>query len=293
MEEKKYIGASQCGALLGMVGSRRQTWEQIMGIGEDIDSEAMQMGRLLEDDVLALYSDRHCVQLQDFQKQKFEDIYRATIDAYDPVNNCIVEAKTHFKAVETLPQYYLAQVLCQMYVHNVPRAVVAYIAGMRYSEFVVEAKDFEYQWNIWDKRLHEFYEKYIAGGQECPPDQPQEIPPGFLVQKSEKISEEDIWKVNRLYSLKRQKAEIEGRLKAIEEEYNALLLDLVEHYNRPTELLLPDGSPFARCETRRVRGVFDTKRFKEEHEDLYKQYYREGGTKQYYTLLEESLCMSK
>jgi putative phage-type endonuclease len=286
---EKYIGASQVAAVAGLSPwqTPRDVWAVIVKGEETEPTEAMEIGTLLEDDILEIYQRRHGVEVGCRQLQKTRDIYRATIDGYDAKHQMIIEAKTSARSVTEVPPYYLAQIACQMYVHEQTAARVVYLAAMRYTEFDVYWDDVQELWKAVNSACHEFWANYIQTGKEPPRSHKNIEPETIKTGTTDALLSEHVYRVEDLRKLDAQIEATRETLTALEQMRDALVDELVSMYGYPERLTLPDGTLIAAARERKLPGRVDAKRLKAEKPEIYEAYYVPGGTKTEYKLFLE------
>ncbi|MEM4168121.1 MAG: YqaJ viral recombinase family protein [Candidatus Caldarchaeum sp.] len=258
-------------------------WKCIKYNAELPTTEAMEIGTLLEDDILELYERKHNVTLVNHQLSVVKDIFSATIDAYDVVNNCIVEAKTSIRRVSELPLHYRLQVQLQMYCHDIRKVVVSYLSAMRYLEFE-EEYDSVFLMPYLEK-AREFYQKYIIG-----PEEPQRLVEkeysDIIWTDNVSVADDDVlYIVNRCKEIEQQLEQLEDGIETLKEEYDKLYEELVVKLDGAQSVVDSTGKVIVERCIRIVPGRLDVALVKSKFPDIYHQCYRPKSERYYYRIV--------
>lgn len=156
IERRKYLGASEVAAVLGLDPFKgpHDIWAEKMGLlGESEESEAAEMGKLLESPILQRYAIRNSVEIRSPGPIVSTSLpwARATPDALDArdinVQVKLVGARMLHHWEDGVPEYVQLQVQWEMMVLNdhfptcTESKVVALLGGTEYREFDVPRDD--------------------------------------------------------------------------------------------------------------------------------------------------------
>jgi len=271
------IGASEVAAILGL-----SPWEtpfslwlkKTKQVPPTEENEAMRRGHYLEDAVVQWWM--HETGEQVIKASAADIIYvhpehpymRVTPDRIVKGRKKLLEVKsTSIQMGETIPDYYLAQVMYQMYVTGIHQAELIYIqGGLTFGRFIVEY-DEEFAQMIAD-RVTEFWYDNVLGGKE--PDAVNVEDLAVKVPKStpDKSIEADEQAIQQLDELREKKAMYD----ALGDEIS-MLTDSLKMYMEDSEALLDtDGNVLLTWKSGKDKMSFDSKRFAEENPDLYDKY---------------------
>lgn len=286
-ERKTYIGGSDIGAIVGINSYKTaldiyfdKTTETIV---EDEISEPAYWGQTLEDIVAQEYSKRTAYSLDipsGLIRHKKYPYIACNIDYWANGGAHILECKTasFTKAKEwgevgtnQIPEGYLYQVAYYSAITGVPNVDIAVLIGGQDFRIYQYLKDEEMEAKL-IKAARIFWTKYIETGTVPNPktggDMLKLYPKasGLEVKASEAIKD----KVEVLQGLKAQGD-------AIDDELQALQLDIKEYMKEADLLVANDGHVLASWKNRKGSKRLDTKRLKCEHADIYQQYMTEGN----------------
>lgn len=169
-ERRKYLGASEVAAVCGLCpfGSPLTVWASKKGYGENVDSDATELGRLFEAPLLALYADRTKSTLSHPGTLHRADFawMAATPDAVanDRINvqAKIVGADMAYHWDDGVPDYVQVQNQWEMHVSGLQVThVVACIGGTEYRCEAVPRDDVMIGYLV--EICSEFWQRYIVG----------------------------------------------------------------------------------------------------------------------------------
>ena len=271
------IGASEVAAILGI-----SPWETPFSLylkkthqaPPTEENDAMRRGHYLEDAVVQWWM--HETGEQVIKASAADIIYvhpehpymRVTPDRVVKGRKKILEVKsTAIQMGETIPDYYLAQVMYQMYVTGIHQAELIYIqGGLTFGRFIVEY-DEEFA-NFIAEQVTEFWTNNVLGGKE--PDAIDVSDLAVKVPRStpEKSIEADEQALDQLNVLREKKAMYEALGDEIDDLTNSLKM-----YMTDSEALL-DGNGNVLCtwKSGKDKTSFDSKTFAAENPDLYDKY---------------------
>ncbi len=271
------IGASEVAAILGL-----SPWETPFSlylkkthqVPPTEENDAMRRGHYLEDAVVQWWM--HETGEQVIKASAADIIYvhpehpymRVTPDRVVKGRKKILEVKsTAIQMGETIPDYYLAQVMYQMYVTGIHQAELIYIqGGLTFGRFIVEY-DEEFAEFI-AGRVTEFWNESVLGGKE--PDAISVADLAVKIPRStpEKSIEADADAIDQINVLREKKA-----------IYDALADEIAELQNSPkmfmsdSEAIVDEnGTVLLTWKSGKDKTSFDSKRFAEENPDLYERY---------------------
>lgn len=271
------IGASEVAAILGL-----SPWETPFSlylkkthqVPPTEENDAMRRGHYLEDAVVQWWM--HETGEQVIKASAADIIYvhpehpymRVTPDRIVKGRKKILEVKsTAIQMGETIPDYYLAQVIYQMYVTGIHQAELIYIqGGLTFGRFIV---DYEEEFaNLIAERVTEFWMENVLGGKE--PDAIAVSDLAVKVPRStpEKSIEADENAIDQINVLREKKAMYD----ALGDEI-ADLTDSLKMYMTDSEALLDgDGNVLCTWKSSKDKTSFDSKTFAAENPDLYDKY---------------------
>lgn len=271
------IGASEVAAILGL-----SPWETPFSlylkkthqVPPTEENDAMRRGHYLEDAVVQWWM--HETGEQVIKASAADIIYvhpehpymRVTPDRIVKGRKKILEVKsTAIQMGETIPDYYLAQVMYQMYVTGIHQAELIYIqGGLTFGRFIVEY-DEEFA-NLIAERVTEFWNENVLGGKE--PDAIAVSDLAVKVPKStpEKSIEADEQALDQINVLREKKAMYDALGDEIAE-----LTDSLKMYMTDSEALLDgEGNVLCTWKSSKDKTSFDSKAFAAENPDLYDKY---------------------
>lgn len=286
MTQSPTIGASLIAAIVGLspFQDRMSAWKRLVGI-KDYDTtlytQSMEIGHLLEDDVLELYKRKNnCTELTRLQDQKVRDIFHATIDAYDEASQCIVEAKTSSKPWLELPEYYKLQVQLQMYVHGERKARVAGLVAMRYVQY---EEEFDEDYLVpYIEEAKDFYEKYVLTG--VPPIEEESKTTSSVNTEDAACADDCIsLLIARAKELKEEKKVYQDVLKAAQDEYDSIMQTVADFAKGRGAIVDSNGVVLAVRKERTVPGRLDVGMVKQIYPEVYKECYTSSRKVAYYS----------
>lgn len=271
------IGASEVAAILGL-----SPWETPFSlylkkthqVPPTEENDAMRRGHYLEDAVVQWWM--HETGEQVIKASAADIIYvhpehpymRVTPDRIVKGRKKILEVKsTAIQMGDSIPDYYLAQVMYQMYVTGIHQAELIYIqGGLTFGRFIVEY-DEEFA-NLIAERVTEFWNENVLGGKE--PDAIAVSDLAVKVPKStpEKSVEADEQALDQINVLREKKAMYD----ALGDEI-ADLTDSLKMYMTDSESLVDgDGNILCTWKSSKDKTTFDSKTFAAENPGLYDKY---------------------
>ena len=271
------VGASEVAAILGL-----SPWETPFSlylkkthqVPPTEENDAMRRGHYLEDAVVQWWM--HETGEQVIKASAADIIYvhpehqymRVTPDRIVRGRKKILEVKsTAIQMGDSIPDYYLAQVMYQMYVTGIHQAELIYIqGGLTFGRFVVEY-DEEFA-NLIADRVTEFWNENVLGGKE--PDAISVADLAVKIPRStpEKSIEADADAIDQVNVLREKKAMYE----ALGDEI-AMLQDSLKMYMADSEALVDgNGTVLLTWKSGKDKTSFDSKAFAAENPDLYDRY---------------------
>jgi len=271
------IGASEVAAVLGL-----SPWETPFSlylkkthkVPPTEENDAMRRGHYLEDAVVQWWM--HETGEQVIKASAADIIYvhpefpfmRVTPDRIVKGRKKILEVKsTALHMGEEIPNYYLAQVMYQMYVTGIHQAELIYIqGGLTFGRFFVEY-DEEFAEFI-AERVTEFWNENVLGGKE--PDAINVSDLAVKVPRStpEKSIEADDTALAQIAEIREKKAQYEALGKEIE-----TLQDSLKMFMTDSEAILDgNGQVLITWKSGKDKTSFDSKTFQAENPDLYEKY---------------------
>ena len=292
-ERRTYLGGSEIGCIVGANPYRTaldvyldKTSE---GIVENI-SEPAYWGNTLEAVIAEEYSKRTAFELEvpaGLIRHKEHHFIGANIDRWANGRAHILECKTasFTKAHEwgeegtnQIPNTYLFQVAYYAAITGVERVDIAVLIGGQDFRIYQYLKDKEME----DKLIRAavlFWNKYVAAG--IPPQPKTDADTAKLFPKGNglEVRADDtiLKKVDMLQDLKVQNSNVEKEIEHLQVE--------IKNYMQDAELLIDNvGNLKATWKNRKGLKRLDTKTLSEEHNDIYKQYLKEGESCRVFTL---------
>lgn len=282
---KSGIGSSEIGTILGLnpFESAYQLWRRKKGLDEpQPENTAMRMGHLLEDVVAKVFQGETGLKIDDSTACDFivrdkecewmqcsPDRLYATADG----GIGILECKTTSRAIngDDLPKHWLCQLQWQLGICGAKEGHLAWLVGGRdFGCRKVLYNDEFFQWL--KEEASKFVTEYLQGDKEPQPTNGSETAlkyPRHVEGKAKDVDEGvfDAWE-----ELKRVKAEMANLDKRKGE-----LEDALKTAFEDAECITHNGEVLATWKAAKGRVSFDSKRFKEEHPDTYKEYQKEGA----------------
>jgi putative phage-type endonuclease len=292
-ERKSYLGGSDIGAIVGANPYRSaldvyldKTSEGIV----DITSEAAYWGNTLEFVIAEEYSKRTAFDVEipgGLIRHKEYPFIAANIDRWANGRNHILECKTagFTKAHEwgevgtaEIPEVYKYQVAYYAAITGVSRVDIAVLIGGQDFRIYQYLKDKEME----DKLIRAavlFWNKYILTN--TPPTPKTDADTAKLFPKGNGLEVRAdgtiLKKVDMLQDLKVQNSNVEKEIKTLEVE--------VKNYMQDGELLIDDaGHLRATWKNRKGSKRLDTKSLEQEHNEIYRQYLKEGESYRVFAL---------
>ena len=275
------IGASEVSAIVGL-----NPWEtpyslwlrKTHQVPPTEENDAMRRGHYLEDAVVQWWM--HETGEQVIKASAADIIYvhpehpfmRVTPDRIVKGRKKILEVKsTAISMGDTIPDYYLCQVMYQMYVTGIHEAELIYIqGGLTFGRFIVEYDEAFAEFLAGE--VTRFWNENVLGMKE--PDAINVADIAKKVPKStpEKAIQADTKALAQLAELRAKKAQYD----ALETEIDALT-DALKLYMVDAEALVDEsGTVLLTWKSAKDKTSFDSKRFAEEHPELYKEYLKTG-----------------
>lgn len=271
------IGASEVAAILGL-----SPWETPFSlwlkkthqVPPTEETDAMRRGHYLEDAVVQWWM--HETGEQVIKASAADIIYvhpefpymRVTPDRIVKGRKKLLEVKsTAINMGDTIPDYYLAQVMYQMYVTGIHNAELIYIqGGLTFGRFIVDY-DEEFA-NFIASEVTAFWEENILGMKE--PDAITVADLEFKVPKStpDKSVEADATALEQIAEIREKKAQYDALGKEIDALQNSLKLFMSD-----SEAILDDsGNILVTWKSGKDKTSFDSKAFAAENPELYAKY---------------------
>ncbi len=273
------VGASEVAAVLGLSpwDTPFSLWmKKTHQVPPTEETDAMRRGHYLEDAVVQWWM--HETGEQVIKASAADIIYvhpeypymRVTPDRIVKGRKKILEVKsTSISMGETIPDYYLAQVMYQMYVTGIHEAELIYIqGGLTFGRFVVEYD--EKFANFIASEVQKFWIENVLGGKE--PDAINVADLAVKVPKStpEKSVQADTTAIDQINVLREKKAMYDALGVEISD-----LQDSLKMYMADSEAILDDtGTVLITWKSGKDKTSFDSKTFAAENPDLYAKYCR-------------------
>ena len=271
------IGASEVSAIVGL-----NPWETPFSLWlkkthqapPTEENDAMRRGHYLEDAVVQWWM--HETGEQVIKASAADIIYvhpdypfmRVTPDRIVKGRKKILEVKsTAISMGDSIPDYYLCQVMYQMYVTGIHDAELIYIqGGLTFGRFIVEY-DEEFAEFLANK-VKEFWTENVKGGKE--PDAINVSDVSIKVPKStpEKAIEADATALSQLAEIREKKAQYDALAKEID-----ALTDSLKLYMMDSEVLTDEsGNVLLTWKSGKDKTSFDSKAFEAENPELFAKY---------------------
>ena len=271
------IGASEVAAVVGL-----SPWETPFSlwlkkthqVPPTEENDAMRRGHYLEDAVVQWWM--HETGEQVIKASAADVIYvhpdhpymRVTPDRIVKGRKKILEVKsTSIQMGDEIPDYYLAQVMYQMYVTGIHQAELIYIqGGLTFGRFAVEYNE-EFAQYLADE-VTKFWNWNVLGNHE--PDAINVSDLAVKVPRSvpEKVIIADDTALGQIAQIREKKAQCDALEKEIGE-----LTDALKMFMSDSEAILDlDGRVLLTWKSGKDRTSFDSKAFAAENPDLYEKY---------------------
>jgi len=277
-ERQKGIGGTDVAAIFGLNPWKTpvQVWEEKISTlpVEQEDTPAMRAGRKLEKAIAEWFSEETGLAIEkaeDLIKHKKYPILLANPDYFylDGDKKGVLEIKTASRRSfdnwdDEIPVYYWTQIQHYMYVCDLKKGKFAVLVGGRDFRIIDVERDEEWL-EIAVPKLLEWWDKHV--NKKIPPDPTSDEDWNIIYPKSKPIEIEASEVVFKLVEeWKKIKAKI-SELKAHKEELEFQIKTVMKE----AEILKYKGLPIISWKTSE-RSYFDTKQFKEDFPDLYKEY---------------------
>lgn len=273
------IGASEVAAILGLSpwDSPFSLWlRKTHQVPPTEENDAMRRGHYLEDAVVQWWM--HETGETVIKASAADIIYvhpehpymRVTPDRIVKGRKKLLEVKsTAIQMGDSIPDYYLAQVIYQMYVTGIHEAELIYIqGGLTFGRFVVEY-DEEFAEFI-ANAVTEFWNENVIGGKEPEAIVVSDITTKFPKSTPDKSVEADESAMEQIAEIREKRAAYDALGKEIEALQDALKL-----YMADSEAILDgDGNVLLTWKSGKDKTSFDSKAFAAENPDLYAKYCR-------------------
>lgn len=282
---KNYICGSDIASILNL-----NPWSSPLGVYIDkttneVDtttSEPAYFGQILENVVAEEYSKRTGNFVEEdgnlitHPNHKFA---AANIDRWVNDKEFILECKTidpsqSYKlgeeGTDEVPEYWLTQVAWYAAVCDVPKVDIAVLIGGNRFKIYKYERNYEFE----NKLLNiaaDFWNKHVLAGNPPSKGSPSDFANLYPEDNGSEVEADNYIndKVEELRDLK-------AREKALSEEIKNLQAEIQSYMGNNSKLVDPSGSVLATWKTTKPRKSFDSKALKEDNEDLYKQYVKEG-----------------
>ena len=283
------IGGSDCGTILGMnkYESPFTLWQKKLWADdyeEDIsDKIQVKFGHYNEQFVAKLFEEATGKKVRKHNKMMYHKDYgfiSANVDRVVVGENALLECKTTSEFQKdkwkdgNVPASYMAQCYHYMAVTGVDVVYIAVLFGNSEFHFEPIERDEEIINDIISAEV-EFWNEYIIKGQRPPADD-SEVTSKAL---------NDFWKHTQpdVVSFDEEKTALFKSILSIKDQKKELDKQLKGHQNKLKELLgeneFGEVSDYKASWKKQNRETFDSKKFKEEHPELYEQYKKTSTTR--------------
>lgn len=282
-ERRRGIGSSEIGTILGLspFETPYQLWQRKRGEGEQKEETfAMRAGHYLEDAVSRFFSDETGAVIDEESAGDFivrdgdKPFLQVSPDRYYTLGgrNGICECKTTQLEVseESVPKHWYCQLQYQMGVTGIHDGALAwFVKGRSFGccQYTFDSDLFAF---ISDK-IERFWVDNVLGGKEPEAANVEDVLRKFRDPRGEVVaSDADLLALVELRELRAKAKADEERIKTLEDGIKMAMAD-------KDTLVNASGEVLATWKAAKGRVSFDSKRFKEEHPDTYKEYQKEGA----------------
>lgn len=279
------IGSSEVGTILGVNPweTPLQLWRRKMGIDPPKEENfAMRAGHYLEDAVSKFFADETDAQIikssagdwlmvdtdKPYLRVSPDRTFWLPTDKRNEENKGILECKTTRMSVDGdyLPKSWYCQLQYQLHVSGYKHGALAWL---------VHGSDFDYRKVTYDanfcgwmiEEVDKFWHDNILGKQEPAPITAEDVilqSPSHTIGKTIVATDELLQHLSRLRALREDIKTNEGEAKEIEDALKIAMGD--------AEALTHAGKTLVTWKASRETKKFDSKRFAEEHPDMYNDY---------------------
>lgn len=269
----KSIGGSDAGAILGVnkYASPMTVWGDKTGrIPPKEDTEAMRLGRDLEDYVARRWCEATGKKVQRWNRMIYSDLYpysHADIDRKVIGENAGLECKTMsdpYAAADLeageIPKTYYCQCVHYMAVTGFDRWYLAILVlGRGFYEFVVERDEDEIAALMAEETA--FWERYVIPDEPPPPDGFKATTDALGQIYAEAEQPDAVLDDEKLYEYEALKAKRDEYDRLLEQSKQAIMLDLADSENGYSDSFEVEWK-------KRTRKSYDVKRFMKDHPEI-------------------------
>ena len=182
------------------------------------------------------------------------------------------------EGTDKIPESYLLQVAYYAAITGVPRVDIAVLIGGQDFRIYTYKADYDLQRKL-IRAAEVFWTKYMQTNTPPKPKTTRDMENLYPKANGLEVRASDVitGKIEQLQDLKAQ-------VKELDNELDALQLDIKEYMQDAEVLIADDGHVLASWKNRKASKKLDTKKLKSEHSDIYEQYLTESKASRVFAL---------